>query len=124
MSFFEHHSLSSAVRSSGSRASLPNGHQKFLGCKRINWFCEESSTLLDRVMSTRPALPAGELCCTFTCDLRGKGEYRIGLVLKEKTGGENVSFGEAILDTAGWRTRTPAQESPRPMIWRLRQLFS
>ena len=57
-------------------------------------------------MSTRPALRAGELWCTFTCDLRGKGEYRIGLVLKEKTCAENVSFGEAILDTAGWRTRT------------------
>ena len=57
-------------------------------------------------MSTRPALRAGELCCTFTCDVRGKGEYRIGLLLKEKTCGENVSFGEAILGTAGWRTRT------------------
>jgi hypothetical protein len=94
---------------------LPNGHQKFLGGERINWFCAESSTLLDRVMSTQPALPAGELCCTFTCDLRGKGEYRIGLLLKEKNCGENVSYGEAILDTAGWKTRDPAQESPGPI---------
>jgi hypothetical protein len=57
---------------------------KNLGSGRINWLCEESSTLLDRVMSTPPALVAGELWCTFTCDLRTKEEYRIGLVLKEK----------------------------------------
>ena len=54
-------------------------------CPRgINWLCEESSTPLDRVMSTPPALAAGELWYTFTCDLRTIGEYRIGLVLKEK----------------------------------------
>jgi hypothetical protein len=31
-----------------------------------------------------PALAAGELWCTFTCDLCTKEEYRIGLALKEK----------------------------------------
>lgn len=52
--------------------------------KGINRLCEESDTLLDRVMSTPPAPAEGELWYTFTCDLRTKGKYRIGLILKEK----------------------------------------
>jgi hypothetical protein len=79
---------------------------KNLGSERTNWFCEESSTLLDRVVSTPPALAAGELWCTFTCDLRTKVKYRIGLVLKEKPAARMFSFGYAILAIAGWRIRS------------------